>query len=75
MLKLLEISLQSFTYFSSDPEILQELQVWKDIVDTQGNVKIGETLVNLQHSECEYNECNIGNFYTDAILDKVSIKI
>lgn len=28
--------------------------------------------MNLDNTECEYNECNIGNFYTDAILHKVS---
>ncbi|KAI8122651.1 Apyrase [Lucilia cuprina] len=52
-------------------EIKEFMPTWKNIIETAGSAKIGETIVNLEHTECEYKECNIGNFYTDAMLNKL----
>ncbi|XP_073831490.1 apyrase-like [Musca autumnalis] len=52
-------------------EVLKVMPLWKDIVETQGSVKIGETKVNLESNACGYKECNMGNFYTDATLYKL----
>ncbi|KAI8122649.1 Apyrase [Lucilia cuprina] len=54
-----------------DKEIKEFMPTWKNIIETAGSAKIGETIVNLEHTECEYKECNIGNFYTDAMLNKL----
>ncbi|XP_059222620.1 apyrase-like isoform X2 [Stomoxys calcitrans] len=54
-----------------DADILSHLPKWKNIVETRGNVKIGETKVSLESHECGYKECNMGNFYTDAVLYKL----
>ncbi|XP_065365254.1 apyrase isoform X1 [Calliphora vicina] len=54
-----------------DSKIIEFIPTWKSIIETAGSVKIGETKVNLEHTDCEYKECNIGNFYTDAMLDKL----
>ncbi|KAJ8919180.1 hypothetical protein NQ315_012167 [Exocentrus adspersus] len=51
-----------------DLEINQELQPWKDIIDVQGEVVIGSTLVTLSRSTCRYAECTLGDFVTDAMV-------
>uniref|UniRef100_A0A1I8NCT3 apyrase n=1 Tax=Musca domestica TaxID=7370 RepID=A0A1I8NCT3_MUSDO len=54
-----------------DSEVLKLLPQWKNVIETQGSVKIGETKIDLQSHECGYKECSMGNFYTDAILHKL----
>ncbi|KAM7350082.1 apyrase isoform 1-T1 [Cochliomyia hominivorax] len=54
-----------------DSQVLQALPKWKDVIEKGASEIIGNTKVNLEHTECEFKECNIGNFYTDAILHKL----
>lgn len=57
--------------FFIDLEILETIEKWKTVIESASLVKVGETKVKLEHKSCEYEECNLGNFYTDAILRKV----
>lgn len=49
-----------------DPEIMRELQPWKEIVDAGGLRKVGTAKVPLLSTGCGYEECNMGNFVADA---------
>lgn len=49
------------------------MSTWGNIVELEGSVKIGTTQVKLEHSLCGRQECNLGNFYTDAVLHKVGV--
>uniref|UniRef100_A0A0A1XM32 apyrase n=1 Tax=Zeugodacus cucurbitae TaxID=28588 RepID=A0A0A1XM32_ZEUCU len=51
-----------------DEEVLKLRQVWATNITTEGNVVIGTSRVTLYNNNCAYSECNVGNFYTDAIL-------
>lgn len=42
------------------------LKPWKEIVDREGLRVVGNTKVQLSHSNCSVAECNIGSFITDA---------
>ncbi|RZF38198.1 hypothetical protein LSTR_LSTR005559 [Laodelphax striatellus] len=54
----------------SDPEMDEKLKPWKITVDQKGNQKLGETKVDLSTREgvCYKEECNMGNFVTDAMV-------
>ncbi|XP_011253188.1 apyrase isoform X2 [Camponotus floridanus] len=51
-----------------DPEILEALKPWKKEVDAVALEKIGSTRVFLSH-QCYSEECNMGNFVTDAMVN------
>jgi len=53
-----------------DPEILEALKPWKEIVDETALKKIGRTRVLLEH-DCRNKECNLGNLITDAMVNAV----
>ncbi|XP_063911898.1 apyrase-like isoform X2 [Zophobas morio] len=53
---------------SQDEEINEELLLWKQEVDRQGNKVIGSTLVRLKQSSCLTAECLMGNVITDAMV-------
>lgn len=50
-----------------DANITELLQPWKEVVDVQSTVVIGESLVTLG-SSCYSRECLLGNFVTDAMV-------
>nr|XP_023023869.1 apyrase [Leptinotarsa decemlineata] len=56
------------TYFEQDEQINQDLAPWKAVVDAQGDVVIGSSLVSLSVEGCYYKECSLGNFVTDAMV-------
>lgn len=59
-------------YFSfSDPEIEEALKPWVEEANLIGNTPLGTTLVLLDNKGCYSGECNIGNFFTDAMVIEV----
>ncbi|KAJ8967992.1 hypothetical protein NQ314_002526 [Rhamnusium bicolor] len=54
--------------FPQDEQINRDLQPWKTIVDSQGSVILGSSLVTLDRSKCSYAECTLGSFVTDAMV-------
>jgi len=53
-----------------DQEVLEALKPWKKEVDELALKQIGSTRVLLD-SHCRYQECNMGNLITDAMVDAV----
>ncbi|XP_037935963.1 apyrase isoform X1 [Teleopsis dalmanni] len=51
-----------------DEEVKAALIPWKEVIDVQGNVIVGETRVNLLKGPCSSRECNLGNFFCDAMI-------
>lgn len=47
------------------------MKPWKEEIDVLGNVTVGRTLVDLTKSDCSYKECNLGNFFCDAMVHSV----
>lgn len=43
------------------------------MVEAEGSVVIGSSLVTLSRTGCYYSECTLGNFVTDAYVFGVSI--
>lgn len=60
-------------YSYLDDEIDEALEPWNVVVDAEGSVVIGSTLVTLSRTGCYYSECTLGNFVTDAYVFAVSI--
>jgi 2',3'-cyclic-nucleotide 2'-phosphodiesterase (5'-nucleotidase family) len=60
--------------YSPDPDVVEALKPWKEIVDAEGSHVIGSTKVFLDASNdaCRKGECNIGNVITDAFVDEVT---
>lgn len=58
------------TQLHLDPDIVEALKPWKEEVDKMSLRKIGNTRVLLDKN-CYYEECNIGNLLTDAMVDAV----
>lgn len=51
----------------------EALLPWQTLLGEFGNRIFGSTKVNLQQKECAWGECNLGNFYTDAMVHAVSL--
>ncbi|EDV95400.1 apyrase isoform X2 [Drosophila grimshawi] len=51
-----------------DETVLAELVPWKEIIDEQGKVVVGRTVVDLTKNDCSDRECNLGNFFCDAMI-------
>lgn len=51
-----------------DTEVLRALEPWQVQLEEQSNRVVGTSRVYLQQAECARGECNLGNFYTDAML-------
>lgn len=49
------------------------MQPWKEIIDAKGSVVVGESKVELGMSACSDSECNLGNYFCDAMIHSVSI--
>lgn len=45
---------------------------WQAELESMSNRIVGQSRVFLQQSECNRGECNLGNFFTDAMLHAVS---
>jgi len=59
--------------FILDSQVVEEMMPWKEILDEVGSRPIGWSNVYLQQQECAFGECNLGNFYTDAMLHAVNV--
>lgn len=46
------------------------MEPWKKEIDAVATRKIGSSRVLLKR-DCRYEECNMGNFITDAMVDAV----
>lgn len=54
-----------------DPQILKDLQPWKEQIDEEGLKVIGSTLTRLDKEPCSNRECNIANLVTESYLQEV----
>jgi len=62
-----------FIIFSfKDDIVLQAMVPWQNEMESYANRVVGESRVYLQQVECSRGECNLGNFFTDAMLHAVS---
>ncbi|XP_072292315.1 5'-nucleotidase-like, partial [Eucyclogobius newberryi] len=54
-----------------DPEVLAEVEQWKQNLKNFSSQIVGQTLVFLNGSneECRFRECNLGNLICDAMVD------
>lgn len=52
--------------------MLTVVNQWKSKVTKITNITIGSTAVELIHTECTIQECNIGNLITDSFVYYVS---
>ncbi|XP_032456151.1 apyrase [Nasonia vitripennis] len=50
-----------------DPEIMEELMPWAEVVEATGQAVVGETRGFL-NSSCRSGECNLANLITDAMV-------
>lgn len=55
-----------------DPDVVEAMKPWKEIIDAEGGVVIGSTQVFLdsENSACRKGECNIGNLFTNAFVNE-----
>lgn len=51
---------------------MKAIQPWKEIIDKEGKVVIGQSLVDLTKDDCSRGECNLGNFVCDSMVHTVS---
>lgn len=69
-----ESDLNNFFIYSLDPDVVEAMRPWKEIIDTEGSHVIGSTKVFLDasNSACRKGECNFGNLITSAFVDEVA---
>lgn len=51
--------------------MVAQLKPWSDEANIIGQKSIGKTAVYLDSTTCYDQECNIGNFFTDAMVHEV----
>ncbi|XP_030568582.1 apyrase isoform X2 [Drosophila novamexicana] len=51
-----------------DEAVLKALEPWKEVINREGQVVVGRTMVDLTKSDCSDRECNLGNFFCDAMI-------
>ncbi|KRK06524.1 apyrase isoform X2 [Drosophila yakuba] len=51
-----------------DDIVLQAMVPWQLAMEPIADRIVGQSRVNLQQSQCSRGECNLGNFFTDAML-------
>ncbi|XP_054729554.1 apyrase isoform X1 [Anastrepha obliqua] len=51
-----------------DPDVVDAMQPWKSMIDKKAKVVIGESRVYLDMSNCSVTECNLGNYFCDAMI-------
>lgn len=54
--------------FTKDPSIDAELVMWRNEVLRIGERIVGNTSVDLIHTECRHGECGLGNLVADALV-------
>ncbi|KAK5647202.1 hypothetical protein RI129_002094 [Pyrocoelia pectoralis] len=54
---------------TQDQKINEEIVQWKEGLDQLANKVVGYSNVALDHSKCWTEECNIGNFIADAMVN------
>ncbi|KAL4712357.1 hypothetical protein ACJJTC_001518 [Scirpophaga incertulas] len=54
-----------------DPEMVMELEPWKQEVDAVGKEVLGISKVTLNRSWCSEGECNLGSWACDGFLESV----
>jgi 5'-nucleotidase len=57
-----------------DLAVEEEIVVWRDEVLRVGNRIVGNTSVDLIHTQCRHGECRLGNFIVDAFVAGVANK-
>lgn len=57
------------TSIKPDPQFVEELKPWKEAVDKIGQREVGTVRTMLWQKDCAFEECNIGDFVTDAFVD------
>lgn len=55
-------------FFFADEEILRELIPWREQFQSISDETVATTDITLDHSNCLYAECLMGNVLTDAFL-------
>lgn len=58
-----------------DDEIMDAIKPWKEKIDQVAIRKIGTVLYPLQKLQCGSEECNLGNFITDAFVYYYATKV
>lgn len=48
------------------------MKPWQEAVEAAGSKLLGSTDVHLEAETCRFEECNFGNFLTDAMVFAVS---
>lgn len=56
-----------------DEKVLEAMLPWQDELDSISKQVVGQSRAYLQQSECSKGECNLGNFFTDAMVYAVSL--
>lgn len=56
------------TNIVKDPQIMHELIPWRNLINEQAIITIGESRVELNRTECYFGECNIGNLFTNSYV-------
>lgn len=59
------------TEISTDPDIDAELEIWKKDVDLEGGKIVGRSKYEMKKKPCRSEECLLGNFATDAMIENV----
>ncbi|XP_063833090.1 apyrase-like [Ostrinia nubilalis] len=59
------------TSIIQDPQMVLELQPWKESVDAVGKEVLGVSLVTLNRSWCRGRECNMGSWACDGFLEEL----
>ncbi|KAL0818302.1 hypothetical protein ABMA28_008788 [Loxostege sticticalis] len=54
-----------------DPQMLAELEPWRQEVDAVGKEVLGTSLVTLNRSWCRRRECNMGSWACDGFLEEM----
>jgi len=56
----------------ADEVVLEAMAPWKVTVDEMGKVVVGTTKVDHTKDDCAAGECNLGNYFCDAMVHSVS---
>uniref|UniRef100_A0A1A9ZLS5 apyrase n=1 Tax=Glossina pallidipes TaxID=7398 RepID=A0A1A9ZLS5_GLOPL len=57
------------TKVEQDEDVLEAMKPWRKLIDEKTKVVVGRTNVDLPRDICRSEECALGNFYTDAMID------
>ncbi|KAI9590375.1 hypothetical protein GQX74_008543 [Glossina fuscipes] len=57
------------TQVEQDKDVLEAMKPWRKLIDEKTKVVVGRTNVDMPKDICRSEECALGNFYTDAMID------